>query len=357
MPIRLSAASGRERFEQALALAQSDALLPEEWSSRARNIGAGSSKTFIPMLGTALLAKATDARVDPFALKARKRRNGYSARSFCKDVLVPAAVKAGVHLGTTGRESLNNQPFLRSERISLAMDVLASARPQLQQLCEALDAAQGLDEAAATQAFAAFLRVRLAEGPRRTTRLAVDHVFEIPVLIHVIDEFISVNPESGKRGQALVAACLDLVFSDVRTTRVFDPSRRWPGDVVAVSGESIALAVEVKQRSASSTEILQFVERCAVMEVQRAIVAALHQAGEPLDEPTLQEDAWRHYGVHLSILQGTSALVRATLTWSSLSLEQARSSLPHRMAARLIEVEASEAAVKDWEGLFAGRVE
>lgn len=355
MPIRLDLRFGRERFEAALALARGGTPLPQEWIDRAREIGSGPSKTFIPMLGTVLLAKATDARIDPFALKARKHRSGYSARSFCKDVLVPAAVSARVNLGTTGREPLNNQPFLRSERISRNMDVLSAARPQLDQLCEALEAIRTLDETEALKAFAAFLLVRIEDGPRPASPLDVDHVAGVPELIDSISRFISVNPESGKRGQALVAACLDLIYSDVKTTRVFDPSRHWPGDVVALAGAAVALAVEVKQRPASPTEVLQFVERCAVMGVQRAIVAALSQASAPLNEDELQEDAWRQYGVHLSILGDVGALVRAALTWTAKTLEEARAELPQRMVARLRDVEASPEALEAWAALFKAK--
>lgn len=316
-----------------------------------RVLGSGP-KSYIPMLGTALLARATDARIDPFALKTRTHKRAYSARSLCKDVLVPCAVEAHVHLGTTGREPLNNQPFFRHERVSRDMVVHASARESLGQLCDALDAIRDLDEADALDALAAFLRVRIEDAPRSPAAWSVERVSGPPELITEIARFIASNPENGKRGQALVAACLDLIHDDVRTTRVFDPSRRWPGDVVVLANDEITIAVEVKQRPATETEILQFTERCAEMGVHRAIAATLDQLKVPLDEDRLQEDAWRQYGVHLSLLQGASPLVRAALTWTSLSLDRARSELPHRVAARLVEVEASQEALEEWVGLF-----
>lgn len=90
MTIQLDADISRERFLRALALARSDAMLPADWVERARKVGQSPSKTFIAMLGTALLAKATDSRVDPFALKTRKHRSAYSARSLCKTFSSPA---------------------------------------------------------------------------------------------------------------------------------------------------------------------------------------------------------------------------------------------------------------------------
>src|SRR5688572_12931091 len=146
MPIRLKNDVSQLQFGAALALASSSADLPPEWLERARKVGRAPSKTFVAMLGTALLAKATDPRVDPFSLKTRRFRNSYSARSLCKDVLVPCAVDAGVHLGTTGREPLNNQPFFRHERVGPDMHVRPAVRPHLDYLCSTLQALAGLDQ-------------------------------------------------------------------------------------------------------------------------------------------------------------------------------------------------------------------
>ena len=147
MPILLDYNVARERFEEALKRAKSKADVPQQWQDRTRKVGESPSKTFIAMLGTALLAKATDDRVDPFALKTRAFPTAYSARSLCKDVLVPCAVEAGIHLGTTGREPLNNQPFFRHERVGPDMAVRPSARPHLLYLCEALESAKSLSRA------------------------------------------------------------------------------------------------------------------------------------------------------------------------------------------------------------------
>src|SRR5262245_27759407 len=111
MPIQLDYGISRARFRKAIELAQSNNPLPQAWLERAKKVGEFPSRTFIAKLGTALLAKATEPRVDPFALKVRDLPTAYSARSLCKDVLVPCAVDAGIHIGTTGREPLNNQPF------------------------------------------------------------------------------------------------------------------------------------------------------------------------------------------------------------------------------------------------------
>jgi hypothetical protein len=352
MPIQLDVDISRERFARALALARSDVSLPAAWIERTQKVGQSPSKTFIAMMGTALLAKATDSKVDPFALKTRHHRTAYSARSLCKDVLVPCAVEEGVHLGTTGREPLNNQPFFRHERVGPDMKVRSHVRPHLDYLCESLAAMKTLDEEQSVAALAAFLRVRLQEGPRRAAPLVIERAVGVPELSESTTRFISSDPENGKRGQALVAACLDLIFEDVQTTRVNDPSRRWPGDVVALAEETIVLAVEVKQRPATATEILQFAERCSQMAVHRAIVAALDPDQDPLYLDELRQEAWRRHGVQLSILEGASDLVYAALTWTIKPLSEALAELPQLMASRLEEVEVSGEGLSAWAALF-----
>jgi hypothetical protein len=80
MTIRLDYASAKNRFSDALELAKSNEELPVEWLESTRKISESPSRTFIAMLGTELLAKATDPRVDTFALKVRAFPNAYSAR-------------------------------------------------------------------------------------------------------------------------------------------------------------------------------------------------------------------------------------------------------------------------------------
>jgi hypothetical protein len=352
MPIQLDYDVSRTRFAEGLALAQSDRPLSPAWLERTRKVGESPSKTFIAMLGTALLAKATDPGVDPFALKVRDFPTAYSARALCKDVLVPCAVEAGVHVGTTGREPLNNQPFFRHERVGPDMKVRPHVRPHLDYLCQCLEAMKKLSRPQALEAFAAFLRVRIKEGPKKAAALVVEQALGVPDLASKAARFISSDPENGKRGQALVAAALDLVFPDVRTTRVYDPSRHWPGDVVVYDDDIVVLAVEVKQRPATETEILQFVERCAQMGVHRAMAATLDPDQPILDVDDLREVAWQRHGVHLSVLIGAADLLFDALTWTAKPLRDALGELPTLMASRLEELETSAEGLTAWAGLF-----
>jgi hypothetical protein len=209
-----------------------------------------------------------------------------------------------------------------------------------------------LDRSQAVEAFAAFLRVRLQEGPKSTAPLIVEQALGVHDLAGKSVRFISSDPENGKRGQALVAAALDLVFPDVRTTRVYDPSRHWPGDVVAYQDDAVVLSAEVKQRAATETEILQFVERCAKMGVQRAM-AALLDPNQPLVEAEEVCDvAWQRHGVHLSVFMGAAELLANALSWTPKPLASALTELPQLMAKRLDELETSAEGQAAWAAMF-----
>ena len=352
MPIRLDAVEARRRFEQALTLARSEADLPLEWLENVRVIGASPSKTFIAMLGTALLAKSTNPQIDPFSLKVRDFPNAYSARALCTDVLVPASIRAGVSLGTTGREPLNNQPFFRYERVAPNMIVLGNARPYLAHLCRFLESISTLTQSEALTALAAFIRVRSSVVVTAPSLLAGRQVIGLSGFIGRIARFVERDPEGGRRGQALVAACLDLVFPDVRTSRVNDPSRHWPGDVFAFSGDGPTLSVEVKQRPVTPTEIDQFSANLRSHDIGRGMVVALSPTQPSLPATELIERGWDKHQIHLVIIDTARELVSATLIWSAATLQNALAQLPSLVLARLVELEASSDAMKEWNSIF-----
>ncbi len=353
MPIRLDYTAARRRFAEALESARSGRELPATWLERARKVGQSPNRTFIAMLGTALLAKATNPEVDAFSLKTRKLPRAYSARALCKDVLMPAATTARINMGATGREPLNNQPFFRDDRVGPDMAVHARTRPHLDYLCDCLRAVERLDAARALEALGAFLRVREQEGARPPAPRLGPRVLGVPSLVAGADRFVTRNPEGGRRGQALVAGCLSLVFADVETSRVNDPSRHWPGDVAVWEDAEVSLVAEVKQRPATGTEILQLVERCAAVGIKRAMVATLHPEQPALPVDDLRREAWQRHGVHLSIFERADDVISNALTWTAVPLDEALTSLPQLIAQRLEELEVSREGMGEWAALFA----
>ena len=117
----------RRVLEQALTLAESDVELPSIWVDRVNRIGESPSKTYVAALGTAL-AKATDPSVDALTIKSKAGANAYSMRGVAK-VLVEGASRYGFHLGRTGPEPLNNQPWFGVDRVDKIDNLKADALP------------------------------------------------------------------------------------------------------------------------------------------------------------------------------------------------------------------------------------
>jgi hypothetical protein len=341
------------RFTQALSLAHLDAPLPEVWLERARRVGSAKSKTFTPMLGTALLAKATDRFIDALALREGETHKSYSARSVAKEVLVPCCVRAGIDIRSKGAEPLNNQPFLRADRVSMSLNVKANARQDLEYLVECLEDADFLEGRSALEALAAFLRVRLeaSQGPAPVS--LGPGMLDLPQLMDALNKLIAGESEGGKIGQAMVSAVLDLVYRDVQTKSINDPSSSWPGDVGVFVEGSQTLGVEVKQRPFTDTEILLFAQRLRDVGVYRGTIAALDQAGAPLDQDQLQFQAHRLYGVELAFSMRASALLREAVHYADAGLQISLAAFPRHALTRMKELEVSTERINEWAALFA----
>jgi hypothetical protein len=233
------------------------------------------------------------------------------------------------------------------------MRVHANARVHLDYLCETLGSAEPLDLNASLLALAAFLRVRLREGPKPLDLRSGKRTLGLTDFTDITAKFISADPEGGKRGQAFVAAALSLVFEQVKTNRVNDPGRHWPGDILVLKDRAASLTAEVKQRRTTDTEIAQFVARARDAGIRRAVVAALDpwQSTLPVDE--LRADAWYEAGVHLSIFEDIASVLSAALTWTPLDLSEALSTFPALIAERLEELEVSPEGQLEWAQYFA----
>ena len=348
MGITIDRRAAEEVFQRALRLARSDAELPEEWVERTDRVASSGSKTLTPALGTALLAKATDRHIDAFSLREDSGHKSYSARSMAKDVFVPCCKVADIDIRTTGAEPLNNQPFLRATRISVEMKVRRGTEGDLAYLCECLERADFLENESALTALAAFLRSRI-KATGELEEVGIDgRPLAMARLVESTSAFVDAHSEGGKVGQALVAAILDLVFKDVRTRKVNDPSRNWVGDVGAFVDNKVSLSVEVKQRAFTESEVLQFIDRLGADRLPRGLVAALAQGRSPLDTQQLAETARSRFGIALDIVLGIERLLLDTIRYITDDPHEVMPLLPKLGLQRLKEIEASEEVQRAW---------
>ncbi len=352
MGLTLDRTKATKQFDQAWEIAKSEANVPLQWTTAARQIGQMASATFTPLLGTALLAKATDARVDAFSLQASTSHKGYSARSLAKNVLVPRCVSEGIDLRTRGAEPLNNSPFYKERRVHTGLNVSDRTRGELGDLCEVLARADFLSEDEAVPALAAFLRVRIEDGRAATVVPIGEGTMAIGELTSLATEFTNAELEGGKRGQALAAACLDLVHEDVRSGAINDPSVNAPGDALVHEDATIVLAAEAKQKPVMASEVLQFAERLADSGIGKGLYLAIAPTQSDLGAPALSEEIAARHGVAMSVITHVEDLVTTALIWSAGGLDDGLCRLPALLMHRLVEFDCDQAGIDTWAGYF-----
>jgi SacI restriction endonuclease len=347
-------ARARKAFEAALALAESGKPLPTEWVDRIDRIASGRAKTYVPVLGTALLARATDDKVDPLTLKASADHahglRAYTARGLGHQVLVPLAQLHGVDLRVHGREPLNNSPFFRADRVNRGME--AKYKDELEYLVDALEALKSLTRGEAGLALAGFIRhgratMAAAGMPIPLFPTGVD----LPNLLLLTSTFVAADPEAGKRGQAMVAAAFDLAFARVETQNVFASSRRVPGDVVVRQAGPVP--IEVRQKQVEAKDVIAFLVSVQAAGIHEAGYAAIDPKQASLPWAALVRAAAEEYAVALWIeTTAVSLLARAALMAGDPDRFVAE--FPGRMMARLEELEVRRSSREEWANLVAG---
>lgn len=352
MGITLDKERATERFARALVLARSDEELPSEWLDRASRVSAAASKTFTPMLGTALLARATDAEVDVHSLREDESEYGYSARSFAKEVLVPCCVRAGIDLRVRGSEPLNNQPFLRAERVSRDLKVRSTAVCDLEYLCDCLDALQPIGDRESLMALAAFLRVRvnMSDPP---LRVAIgSNVLGLDELSRAIEDMVR-GEDPGTVTVGMTAAALSLVFEEVRLKPKTDSTNDLVGDVGVFHEGSQTLGAIAHPGSISQEDVLLFASSLKFAAVERGFVIAAHDGNGLPDANQLRFHARRLHGVELTFFSKASEFVRLSLMMAPTDLTFSLATFPRLALGRMDEAGVPLPHLEHWSARFS----
>ncbi len=338
--------------------------VPLEWQRRIEALSKAcekSSKTHIAVLGTALLAKATVITADPFALKEGAPTYGaYSARGLSTGVLVPKALTLGIHLGVTGREPHNNQPYFRAQRATLEELlplIKGNAVVPVRKLVECLEELEKLTVLQeARDALRAFIRVRRTYQSPYPTAPKTPPRITPRSLLGLVEKVVGADPEGGKRAQAVAAGILDAVVGEalVLVARVNDPDRQFPGDVGVLqdeNGENLACAFEVRDKRVSADDLLLFGKKLALNGVRRgAVLCVANMQARILTDAA--EEWSSEQGVHLVVFFSWHEFLKQALLWC-----QAGPSDPTDVATRaytrsrerLLEMEVSPSAITMWD--------
>ena len=322
----------------------------------------GKAATHIAFLGTSILAKATDPTVDLRAIKpdhAPGNPRAYSARTLCHGVLVPLASEYNVHIGVTGREPLNNQPYFRMTALGDGTPVRANSRPAFDFMLNLIDELDRGTAQFAKEALRSFIAVRQQYWPRYATATG-DLTVTADSLASRIDTLVRENSESGARAQGAAAGLLDVFAGDgrVESGRINDPSRHYPGDVcVTNEGENGTVvyekAIEVRDKPVSESDVRVFCGKCLQTGVREAAVLMVSPQQERLNDAALKAGAAQN-GLGLTLFYGWAPFVEQVLFWASAPKVLAALEAVERIEVRLIAVEASPQAVARWQALVRG---
>lgn len=342
---------------EALALAQGEDVDPS-WVDKIEHLSQlclGQARTHIAFIGTQILAKSVDRNVDLYAIKPRHavgNKRAYSARSLCHGVLVPLSADLGFHIGVTGREPLNNQPYFRMTHLGDQTPVHSMSAVAFAFMLDLVGELQQMEsEKQARAALRAFISVRLRYQPRYGISSAAITV-KPETLASVIFTFVQENSESGRRAQAAVAGLMDAAVGPerVESGRINDPSRDFPGDVCIRNDQQRDVwekAFEVRDKPVSVGDVQIFGQKCVDMGVREVALVMLSPQQAPLD--TIHLDDWAYgLGIGLTLFYGLEDIVGQALFWSGLPKPEAAVRAVGHITQRLIAIEASEEGVELW---------
>lgn len=343
---------------EALALSRGESA-DQSWVDRIEHLSQlclGQARTHIAFIGTQILAKSVSRNVDLYAIKPKHavgNEQAYSARSLCHGVLVPLSADLGFHIGVTGREPLNNQPYFRMTHLGDQTPVHSMSAAAFAYMLELVAELQRMEtEEQAKAALRAFISVRLGYQPRYGISSAAITV-KPETLASVIFTFVQDNSESGRRAQAAVAGLMDAAVGPerVESGRINDPSRDSPGDVCirdVHQPEIWEKAFEVRDKPVSVGDVQIFGQKCVDMGVREVALVMLSTQQRPLDALHLNDWAYG-LGIGLTLFYGWEDIVGQALFWSGLPKPEAAVQAVENITERLIAIEASQEGVGLWQ--------
>ncbi|WP_423058128.1 restriction endonuclease, SacI family [Brevibacterium linens] len=355
MSVTVSKPKARKILREAIDLARSDSTLPVEWTSHTRAVFELEEMTWTPAFATILLAKSVEENIDALSLKAKPQTpnpRAYSARGLCHSVIVPAAVEYGFSIRNTGSEPLNNSPFVSAARIE-DIENRAKKRTNFTYFYDVAKRANELPAEEAFLALAAFLREALSVAARINSIIVKTNGLTASGVRVAVNDFLRLDADDRpRRLQAFAAACLDLVFDEVKSRRLNDPSRDFPGDVHAVLEESIGMAVEVRGKAVSATAAAAFARKCAAAGIDRAVLFVDAANQEVLDSREIAASSGMENS-NITIFEDSISILESALMWTSYEISSAVKILSERVLRRLREIEVSTQTLQEWTRAIA----
>jgi SacI restriction endonuclease len=343
-----------QALEAAYLLAVSDETLPNVWITRVERLGHSPSVAFIAAVGAVLLAKATDSRID--ALVIQKREGSTGAYSLRKPATVLAGKRRayGYDIGSTSdRDPINHGTLVSSTRWDVALErITPPHKPFFQVILQWLANINGLDEANATRALAAFIRVRRTVAPGAAVDQVPAALTQPPALadlVDVVEGFAAADPEDGARGMALVAAAFRAAGFQADVPSRNDPRRI---DIPIKRNGVLVIGCEVKQVPTSEVTADTLVRDALTHGTRRALLSVLRPGVlDSFDRPSVIRRAERDEGAVLRITDGARELVHEALVASEREIGEFCAALPRAYAEALRDIRVADESIETWAAI------
>ena len=351
MAIEFKEGALKRTLDEAIAAARGKSEVDEVWLARVERLGAMGVKTYIAALGGALLAKATDSRVDSLTQYPDGGPRGYALRTTTE--FLAKNNNGRFDMGARGRWPLNNRPFLGGpSRIDAFKKIHPRAKPAFDVFFDCLVDLNELDEDGAKAALTAWMRARIDVAETERKRLAEEVDLRTTArpddLLAALDAFVQDDPEGGKRGQALAAAVFDCIAEAVHLRSINDPGA-FDVSVSDQHGKTL-LGIEVKQAAVKKETAMALAREAAEARLDKALLVVLHPKHQSLYREEIRSQALREWGVAVEVVEGVRELVGQAAVFSDVPSSELIAELPGNYAARMREHEVSEDGVRRWRG-------
>jgi SacI restriction endonuclease len=343
-------------LDNAYLLATSKEQLPEAWIKRSEQLSDSPSVAFVAAFGSALLAKATDSRVDSMVIQSKEGSAGAYSLRRAATVLAQERRRYGYDIGSSSdRDPINASTLVSSSRWDVALNrITPRHKPFFQVILGWLAELNNLSENEAAAALAAFIRVRRQVAHGAAAEKVPIHLNTAPRitdLVEVIEGFSSADTEGGARGMALLAASFRAAGLEVDVPSRNDPRRI---DIPIKLDGNLFIGSEVKQQPTREVTADTLASDCAEASVSWAILAVLPPGMlEQFDVLSAVWRAEREHAVILRVLTSVRQILHEASLVGRVSLADFCARLPRAYADALRDIRADDAAIETWAVISA----
>ena len=323
-----------------------------DFSSLVDSVGYRAS---IALLGSALIAKATNDQINPLSLRANAEVPGaYNVRGPAEYVLYPASLDHGFDIGSNSRNPLNGQTFNKLKSIDLTLRLRGRGKELVRPLLSLLhDVSLLKSRDDAVRALAAYVAVRRSYRRVYAPPGGANRLRSAAELADVIAAWIGQDSEGGGRAQAAVGGLFDAIYGEdrVRVGKLNEPDRKVAGDVCLLRADSsVEKAVEVRDKVVSRTDTLSIIQKLARAGVRKGAIMALFSSQPVIDIADYDGEATKT-GIHLEILYEWRNVIRPAILWSEKSEDDIVTAAVSRIRARAVDLTLTPAAIALWDSL------